>query len=95
MKKTNFKLKALAIACLLATISALSAAVKPNFVIILTDDQGYGDLSCFGSKDVNTPHIDKMAREGAKLTSFYMAAPYCTPSRAALMTGSYPKRIGR
>ncbi len=67
---------------------------RPNFVIILTDDQGYGDLSCFGSMDVKTPRIDQMASEGARLTCFYMAAPYCTPSRAALMTGSYPTRIG-
>ena len=67
---------------------------KPNFVIILTDDQGYGDLGCYGSKHVNTPRIDQMAAEGARLTSFYVAAPYCTPSRAALLTGCYPKRIG-
>ena len=70
------------------------ASKRPNFVIILTDDQGYGDLSCFGSKDVQTPRIDQMAAEGTKLTSFYMAAPYCTSSRAALLTGCYPKRIG-
>lgn len=67
--------------------------VKPNFVIIFTDDQGYGDLSSFGGKHVYTPNIDKMAAEGAKLTSFYVAAPLCTPSRAALMTGSYPRRV--
>ena len=66
---------------------------KPNFVIIFTDDQGYGDLSCFGGKHVSTPRIDQMAKEGMRLTSFYVAAPVCTPSRAALMTGCYPKRI--
>lgn len=66
----------------------------PNFIIILTDDQGYNDLSCFGGTHVKTPRIDKMASEGVKLTSFYVAAPLCTPSRAALMTGSYPKRVG-
>ena len=65
----------------------------PNFVIILTDDQGYADLSCFGGEHVNTPNIDQMAAEGMKLTSFYMAAALCTPSRAALMTGSYPRRV--
>jgi arylsulfatase A-like enzyme len=67
---------------------------KPNFVIILTDDQGYNDLSCFGGTHVNTQNIDQMAKEGVRLTSFYVAAPVCSPSRAALMTGSYPKRIG-
>lgn len=66
---------------------------KPNFVVIFTDDQGYGDLSCFGGKHVSTPRIDRMASEGSRLTSFYVAAPVCTPSRAALMTGCYPKRI--
>ena len=66
---------------------------KPNFVVIFTDDQGYGDLSCFGGDHVSTPRIDQMAAEGMRLTSFYVAAPVCTPSRAALMTGCYPKRI--
>lgn len=66
---------------------------SPNFVIIFTDDQGYGDLSCFGGDHVYTPNIDKMAEEGAMLTNFYVAAPLCTPSRAALMTGCYPRRI--
>jgi len=65
----------------------------PNLVIIFTDDQGYGDLSCFGGEHVYTPNIDNMAKEGAKLTSFYVASPLCTPSRAALMTGSYPRRV--
>ncbi len=65
---------------------------KPNFIIIFTDDQGYGDLGCFGAKHVRTPAIDRLAAEGSKLTSFYVAAPVCTPSRAALMTGCYPRR---
>jgi len=66
---------------------------RPNFIVIFTDDQGYGDLGCFGGKHVHTPRIDQMAKEGSRLTSFYVAAPVCTPSRAALMTGCYPKRI--
>lgn len=70
------------------------AELKPNFIIIFTDDQGYADLGCFGGDHVKTPRIDQMAKEGVKLTSFYVAAPLCTPSRAALMTGSYPKRVG-
>ncbi|WP_242202124.1 sulfatase family protein [Aestuariivivens insulae] len=66
----------------------------PNVIIIYTDDMGYGDLSCFGNPTIHTPHLDKMATEGIKLSQFYVAAPVCTPSRAALMTGSYPKRVG-
>ena len=78
---------------LFAFVYSLSAVEKPNFIIIFTDDQGYADLSCFGGKHVSTPHIDKLASEGVRLTDFYVAASVCTPSRAALMTGSYPKRI--
>ena len=69
-------------------------AAKPNFIIIFTDDQGYGDLSCFGSKTIKTPHIDRLATEGRKFTSFMVASPVCTPSRAALLTACYPKRVG-
>ncbi len=67
---------------------------KPNIVIIFTDDQGYEDLRCFGSPDINTPHIDKMAREGLKMTNFYATQGVCSASRAALLTGCYSNRIG-
>ena len=77
----------------LLSLTGAVATERPNLVIIFTDDQGYGDLGCFGGKQVYTPHIDQMAEEGARLTSFYVAAPVCTPSRAALMTGCYPQRI--
>ncbi|MDD7983536.1 sulfatase [Lentisphaera marina] len=74
---------------------ALNAwAAKPNVILIFADDQGYGDLSCFGSETIKTPHIDQMAQEGRKFTSFMVASPVCTPSRSALLTGSYPKRVG-
>jgi arylsulfatase A-like enzyme len=66
---------------------------KPNFIIILTDDQGYNDLGCYGSENIRTPRIDQMAEEGTRFTSFY-AQPVCGPSRGALMTGRYPVRIG-
>ncbi len=69
------------------------AAAKPNIIVILADDLGYGDVGCFGAKDIRTPNLDKMSAEGLKLTSFY-AQPICGPSRAALMTGCYPIRIG-
>ncbi|MEM9345362.1 MAG: sulfatase [Planctomycetota bacterium] len=90
------------LALLLLAVSALLAyqahsqpsADKPNVVIFFTDDQGYGDLSCFGNPTIHTPHLDQMAAEGMKLTQFYVASPVCSPSRAALLTGSYPKRIG-
>ncbi|NRA49277.1 MAG: sulfatase-like hydrolase/transferase, partial [Phaeodactylibacter sp.] len=78
---------------LLGNSGLLADEKKPNFVIIFTDDQGYGDLACYGSKKLKMPHLNRMAREGMKLTSFYVAAPVCTPSRAALMTGCYPQRV--
>jgi len=64
-----------------------------NVIIIFTDDQGYQDLGCFGSPDIKTPRIDRMAKNGMRLTSFYSANPVCSASRAALLTGCYPKRV--
>lgn len=64
---------------------------KPNFVIIFTDDQGYGDLGCYGSKTIRSPRLDKLAQEGTRFTDFY-AQPVCGPSRSALLTGRYPVR---
>jgi arylsulfatase A-like enzyme len=71
----------------------VGAAQKPNIVFILADDLGYGDLTCFGGKDVKTPNIDSLARDGMKLTSFYVHQR-CSPSRLAFMTGSYAHRVG-
>lgn len=79
---------------LLALTTLGNAQSKPNFILIFTDDQGYGDLGCFGSETIRTPHLDRLAKEGRKFTSFVSASSVCTPSRAALLTGSYPKRVG-
>ena len=67
---------------------------SPNVTIIFTDDQGYGDLSSYGSKTIKTPHIDALGAGGATLTDFLVASSTCSPSRAALLTGSYPIRPG-
>ena len=87
--------------CLPLLVMAFSAVAaiaddnaKPNFVIIFADDQGYGDLGCFGSQKIETPNIDRLAKEGRRFTNFMVASPVCTPSRAALLTGCYPKRVG-
>ena len=67
---------------------------SPNIVFILTDDLAYADLSSYGSEFINTPHIDKMAKDGVKLTSYYAAQAVCSASRAAILTGCYPNRLG-
>jgi len=66
----------------------------PNVVIIFVDDQGYYDLGCYGATEVKTPRIDAMAAEGTLFTDYYAAAPICSPSRAGLLTGCYPRRVG-
>ena len=67
---------------------------RPNFVVILCDDLGYGDLACYGHPHIKTPHLDKLATQGMRLTSCYAAAPVCSPSRAGMLTGRTPNRSG-
>lgn len=69
-------------------------ADQPNFVVFLTDDQGYGDLSCMGATDFRTPHLDRLAASGARFTDWYSNSPVCSPSRASLLTGRYPGNAG-
>jgi arylsulfatase A len=71
-----------------------AAARPPNIIVILADDLGYGDLGCYGSPNIRTPHLDAMAAEGLRFTDFYVGGAVCSPSRAALMTGRYPVRSG-
>ena len=67
---------------------------RPNIILILVDDQGYYDLGCYGATEVDTPRIDALARKGVRFTDYYAAAPICSPSRAGLLTGCYPRRVG-
>jgi uncharacterized sulfatase len=71
-----------------------AAAERPNIVIILADDLGYGDLACYGHPKFKTPRIDRLAAEGARLTQFNTPTPFCAPTRAGLLTGRYPFRCG-
>ena len=90
-------------ACLLAgatlpaaapAFSSTRAEPPPNFVIVFADDLGYGDLGCYGARGYRTPNLDRLAAQGTRFTSFYVAQAVCSASRAALLTGCYPNRIG-
>lgn len=90
----NFLLRLLATCSLLFLSTSLFAERPPNIILIFADDLGYGDLSVYGHPTIATPALDRMAAEGQRWTDFYSAAPVCTPSRAALLTGRYPARSG-
>jgi arylsulfatase A len=100
MKKRNHKPLGLFLSSLLLIFVSVSdtcaetKASRPNIVIMFIDDMGYGDIGPFGNQVNQTPHLDRMAEEGIKLTQFYVANTACTPSRAALLTGTYAHRIG-
>ncbi|MCI0687568.1 MAG: sulfatase-like hydrolase/transferase, partial [Sporichthyaceae bacterium] len=86
----------LVLAGLVSAIGGLSAAEprKPNVIVIVSDDQGYADLGAQGCKDVPTPNIDSLAKNGVRCTNGYVSHPYCSPTRAGLMTGRYQQRFG-
>lgn len=84
----------IALAALFAARHATATEAKPNLIFIFVDDQGYYDLGCYGATEVKTPRIDAMAQEGTRFTDYYAAAPICSPSRAGLLTGCYPRRVG-
>lgn len=77
-----------------SVVFTINTAEKPNVIIIYNDDQGYQDLGCFGSPNISTPRIDQLAKEGIKFTNFYSSSPVCSASRASLLTGCYPQRVG-
>ncbi len=97
MLKHHIPLSLAALACVVLVISSqrsTRAADPPNVIFVLVDNLGYADIGCFGSTTHRTPNIDRLASEGVRLTSFYSAAPVCTPSRASFLTGCYPRRVG-
>ncbi|QBN17888.1 sulfatase family protein [Flavobacterium nackdongense] len=89
-------MKKLIVALVLVNVFGLMAqnSKKPNVIIIYNDDLGYQDLGCYGSPNIKTPRIDQMAKEGVRFTDCYSASPVCSASRAALLTGCYPQRVG-
>jgi arylsulfatase A-like enzyme len=84
----------LTLALMAASLVRAADPARPNIILIMTDDMGYADMSCQGARGFKTPHLDRMAAEGTRFTSFYVAQAVCTASRAALMTGAFPNRVG-
>ena len=78
----------------LAAAPLVAAASKPNIVLIVGDDLGYADLGSYGGKEIPTPHLDSIARNGVRFTDGYVSCPYCSPTRAGLMTGRYQTHFG-
>ena len=87
MQKPLLSFVGIASIVLLVQATALSAELRPNIIFVLADDLGYGDLGCYGQRNIYTPHLDQLAREGLRLTDFYAGSTVCAPSRCCLMTG--------
>lgn len=81
------------ICCFQLSTTAKNRTEKPNIILILADDLGYGDLSCYGSERINTPNIDRLAQSGIQFTQFYAGCAVCTPTRVSIMTGLFPTRL--
>lgn len=92
MRKYSFYAPLIIVLGAALTLSGLVVAGQPNVVLIYADDQGIGDLGCYGAEDILTPHIDALAARGVRFTQMYAPAPVCSPSRAGLLTGRYPHR---
>src|SRR5947209_15304140 len=91
---TEPRLFALVAVGLLAGSAAAADARKPNIIVLLSDDVGWAEFGFQGCKDIPTPHIDSIARNGVRFTNGYVSGPYCSPTRAGLMTGRYQTRFG-
>ena len=95
MLRASLRLLLVVGALLLSVVHAPATDTpRPNFVVILCDDLGYGDLHCFGHPTIRTPHLDRLAADGMRFTDCYSASPVCSPSRAGLLTGRTPDRAG-
>ena len=92
--RTTFCLAALLLTPAAALCAADSPANKPNILVLLTDDMGYADIGVHGCKDIPTPHIDSLAKRGGRFTDAYANGSFCTPTRAALISGRYQQRSG-
>ena len=90
----NMRMLTLSVSVALFLLAGSAWASRPNIIIVFNDDQGYQDLGCFGSPDIKTPNIDALAKQGMRFTDFYAASCVCSASRAALLTGCYPERVG-
>ena len=94
MRTLLFSILIAAAVVFLGGTATAADAKSPNIVIVFTDDQGYGDVGCYGAKGFTTPNLDRLAQQGIRFTDFHVSQPVCSASRASLMTGCYANRVG-